>query len=73
MYNYKKIIMLLTLILLVSCESLKKDKEDEVSITDPEGIFLIGFGVKWDTLTFCDEESVSYLSNSKSLLYMGFD
>ncbi len=42
--------MLLTLILLVSCESLKKDKEDEVSVTDPEGIFLIGFGVKWDTL-----------------------
>ncbi|EMP02029.1 hypothetical protein [Leptospira santarosai] len=50
MYNYKKIIMLLTLILLVSCESLKKDKEDEVSVTDPQMLLLIGLGVNWDTL-----------------------
>ncbi|EMO58445.1 hypothetical protein LEP1GSC161_3123 [Leptospira santarosai str. CBC1416] len=38
--------MLLTLILLVSCESLKKDKEDEVSITDPEGYFFDWFRSK---------------------------
>ncbi|PJZ28779.1 hypothetical protein [Leptospira kmetyi] len=50
MFTLYKLLLIFALLTLVSCEELKKNKEEEAKITDPEAILLLGFGVNLDTL-----------------------